>query len=271
LFQLSSRVDVICLGFIVSEAAAGVFNAAYRVVHVLMFLTHLASLAVFPIASRLYRDSRAEHARFAGELVRVAVLVALPAAAGLAVVAPEVIRLLYGPGFEESILVLRLLAGVLAAVIVKIVLDVLLMSADLERARTAIQARLALVNLGGNLALIPWLGVIGAAVTTLVTETVLVILLARRLGATVAVGPIGPSAIAAGLASAAFAVPLALVPLPLAAAVPAAALVYVAVISLFPGIRSGALALLREPAGEPRSPAPAGPAEGASGAERHIL
>ena len=60
-------------------------------------------------------------------------------------------------------------------------LGVWLMAADRVAERTRHQTKALVVNAGGNLLLIPWLGISGAAIATLLSEGLLLALFFREL------------------------------------------------------------------------------------------
>ena len=89
LTQLYTRADVVLLGFFLGTAAAGVYNVAYRVVFILMSVPHYAATAVFPLASRLYTESREEFEELYDRSLSAIVLAGLPIAAGVWLIAEQ--------------------------------------------------------------------------------------------------------------------------------------------------------------------------------------
>ena len=148
-----------------------------------MFISQFAALSVFPLASRLYKNSDRDLAVLYHRTVNLIVLIALPLSAGLWLVAPDFIKVVFGDEFTESALILRILAGLLFLNFLSRTFGVFLMSCDQQVARTKSQWTAACVNVLGNLILIPLLGVRGAAVATLISEALLVVLFAVRLRA----------------------------------------------------------------------------------------
>jgi O-antigen/teichoic acid export membrane protein len=120
------------------------------------------------------------------------------------------------------------------------------MASDKVAARARHQWKSAGMNIAGNLLLVPLLGAAGAAVATLLSESLLVMLYAMELQPMLGWPPLGFALLVAALGTAAFSALFAwLHPLPLAVMIPLAAGVYAGVALLFPGIRAneGRLAL----------------------------
>ncbi len=181
MLRISTRIDVVFLGFILGAAAAGVYNAAYRLVFFLIMISYFIGLALFPLASRLYANSRKELEMLYHKSLCLIVLVGLPAASGVWLVAPDIINLIFGEDFAESALVLRYLAWLVFLAFIKSIMEVFLTSCDRQTERARSQWRATMVNVFGNVLLIPTIGIMGAAIATLISETLLVILFTVQL------------------------------------------------------------------------------------------
>ena len=111
--QLATRIDVVFIGFMLGAASVGVYNVAYRVVFMLLFLPHFGSVAMLPLASRLYKNSQQELENLYHSSLNIVVLIGLPIAAGIWLIAPALIDFIFGKEFVESVQILRLLAVIL--------------------------------------------------------------------------------------------------------------------------------------------------------------
>ncbi len=242
LFQLNSRVDVVLLGVFLGMEASGTYNVAYRVVFLLTFVAHYAGVALFPVACRLFVSSRDDLQKLYERSLEVAVLVGVPASIGLFIIAPDLIGLVFGEAFEASVPVLSLLAWLLVLSGVKNLLGIFLMACDRQPERVRNQSVTAVLNIVLNVALIPWIGILGAVIATLVAEGTLCILHFARIRTTLATPPLLARVAISVFASACFALPPlfgACLPLPLF--LPAAVIVYVAVVGLSRNVRESDL------------------------------
>ena len=112
------RGDDIMIGAFLGTAALGFFNVAFRILQILMeIFTSTINAVAFPVFSRLQGDP-ARIRRALHLATRISSALAFPAFLGLAVFAPEFIRLMFGPDWEPSIDVLQIIAlvGVLRSV-----------------------------------------------------------------------------------------------------------------------------------------------------------
>lgn len=237
-YQLYSRTDVVLLGFLLGAAAAGVYNVAYRVIFLLLFIPHFASVSLLPLASRLYTSSGKELEVLYHRSLRLIILIGLPIASGVWLIAPDLIVLIFGEAFAESASVLRILAGMLFLSFINRTLSVFLMACDRQLESTKSHWTAAWANVVGNLLLIPAFGIKGAAVATLISEAVLVALFAVRLRAVLGWPRIGSRLVMGGVATASFCLPFAFFPsLSLGLMIPASMLVYMGILVLFKEIR----------------------------------
>lgn len=239
LLHLNTRVDVVLLGFFLGAVAAGVYNVAYRIIFLLAFVPQYAANAVFPQASRLYVENRQEFDALYHRYLGLVILIGLPVGAGVWLTAPDVIRIIFGESFAESATVLRILAGVLFLTFVARILGVFLMSSNRQEERMKSLWPVALINVVGNLVLIPAFGVKGAAVAALASEAVLVVLFAVRLRKVLGWPRISSRLAISGVGVTSFFVLFTfLPPLSLFLVIPASALLYSATLVLFKETRT---------------------------------
>lgn len=170
LFILSARIDVILLGFYLGAAAAGIYNVAYRLIFIFMVITHFASVSIFPVASRLFIKSRDDFFAFYQDTLNLLILICIPASFTLWLAAPDIITIFFGAEFEQSILILRILAPLFFLTMMENILATFLMSCEKERERTTGYWLTAWTNISGNLILIPLYGCAGAAIATLISK-----------------------------------------------------------------------------------------------------
>jgi O-antigen/teichoic acid export membrane protein len=250
LTHLYTRTDVVLLGFLIGANAAGLYNVAYRVIFVLMLILQFGSRAIFPQASRLYVDSSNDFKSLYHKFLNVTVLIGLPTAAGLWLIAPKFITLIFGEDFTESASVLRILAPILLLSLVSYIMGIFLMSSDRQVERTKVLGVVACASVIGNLTLILFFGVKGAAVAALLSQLLQVALYALKLRGVVGWPKIGSRLAIGAVGVASFCVPFTLLPsLSLGVVVPASILLYLITLVMFKEIRRneihGALSLLK--------------------------
>ncbi len=232
------RSDVVLLGFLRGAAEVGVYNVAYRVVFLLMYVPHYASLAVFPVISRLYHRRPGQERELVQTALGWMILLGVPVSVGVALVARPLIALIFGPEFQRAAPILQMLAWLFFLSCIRNMLATIMTACDQQAERTRLEALSALIAVAGNLLLIPRYGPLGAAVAILAAETILVVIVVvathrmldlRFLSSRLAISLLGSGALV---------VPAVLLPgLPMVAVIAAGAAIYAAAVLAFPTIR----------------------------------
>lgn len=114
----NTQADNLLIGFFLGTTALGFYVVAYRLLRLMINVsTSVIGSVAFPTFARVQRNEE-RVLRLYYQAIRLAALIAFPAFLGLVVVAPEVTMLVFGPGWEPSIAVMRVLgfAGLVISV-----------------------------------------------------------------------------------------------------------------------------------------------------------
>lgn len=245
LLVFSTRMDVIFLGFYLGVKAAGIYNVAYREIFLFIFITHFAAMSIFPLASKLYMDSRAEFEALYHRSLNVAVFVGIPVTFGLWLIAPNLITLFFGATFTESIAILRILVWLLLLAALENIMAAFLISCDQQIDRAKGYWTATWSNLLGNIILIPIFGMKGAAVATLISRALQVSCYTVKLRPLVGWPRIGRKLAISSLATASFFVPFMFFPTTsILVVVPASILLCCGTLMLFKEVRENEIRLL---------------------------
>lgn len=178
LIGLFFRIDQFVIQPVLGDSAIEQYNAAYSFLNFVLLISPAVTLALFPRMSRHAQDDRprlAREYRFA--------LKALVALSGLIIVgtvwfAPLLVTVLTG-GQDKflpySAIALQVLIFFLPFSFINGVTQYVLIALDKQRLITRAFAVTLLFNLAANLALVPWLGIYGAAFVTVLSEIVLLV------------------------------------------------------------------------------------------------
>lgn len=254
--KLYTNADAVMLTHFKGETAAGLYSVPYKLTFAFQFVPMAFTAAFYPAMSRAYAADRRQLGDLFSHALRALMLVAAPIAAGIAAVAPELVRLVYGEEFAPSILAVQLLILSLLPIFLDFPIGSLLNASDRQMTQTKLMGMATAISVALNLALIPRYGVMGVVVASIVSHVVLLV------GGFIAVGrfldwPAGrfvSLALRSGLAAAAMyaAVVLAKPFLPLPLAVLLGGALYPALAFAF---RAVTLADLKELAAAVRKPA----------------
>jgi len=170
------RADTLILSLMESEAVIGYYGAAYRLFQTTYILADAFVFALFPLFCRLSPVSNEGLAASAQKSLDTLLLLGIAITAGMFMLSDEIVSLLYGPGFAESVPLLRVLSIAIALMYANGIFVQLLLATDRQKrlARTAAVA--AVGNIAVNVALIPAFGALGAAIATVVTELIVICL-----------------------------------------------------------------------------------------------
>ncbi len=165
-------VDSLLIGLTRTSGELGIYAAAYRIVLAGLMLPVIVHGVALPVVSKVIDTDRSATDRVIRGLSGWLMVVALPAATTVAVLARELTDVIYGPSFERSALPLSILVWSLVTVSANVPFAVLMLASRRDRAYLGITVLGVVVNVSLNILLIPAYGYLGAAVTTMISEVV---------------------------------------------------------------------------------------------------
>jgi O-antigen/teichoic acid export membrane protein len=133
LLRAYGTIDIPILQTITNNTTVGWYALAYRLVTIPIFIGSIATRAFFPQFSAHGKPPTAEFSRLVNRAVRLTALVAVPAAAGIAVVASDVVDLIYGPKFAGAVPIMQVLATHIPSAAVGLILGSALVASDRQR------------------------------------------------------------------------------------------------------------------------------------------
>ena len=119
---LFSQSEVIILSLTRGETQVGYYSAALKLVTIWVMLPTSYVTAMFPVLSATYQESRQKATNLQNRSLKYLLAIAFPLAVGMFVTADAIILTFYGPEYQESIGVLRILAWYLPMVFCNMVL-----------------------------------------------------------------------------------------------------------------------------------------------------
>jgi O-antigen/teichoic acid export membrane protein len=170
LFVWLLRLDVTILSLIAGSAEVGLYAAALRLVEGTQFIAWSFSAAMLPWLARTRPLVRARGFELA---LKVITAVLLPVGLGLALFARPIVDLVYGQGYEGSVLPLELLGAMSALYGVQSLASTTFIALDAAWAFGRLLVPVIVVNVALNLILIPRHGAVGAAVAAVSSSAVL--------------------------------------------------------------------------------------------------
>jgi O-antigen/teichoic acid export membrane protein len=163
-------LDSFLLSMMVGNEAVGIYNAAYRLIYVFLFIPNLFITALFPVMSRHFESAKEllklEYQKSFKYLFVVAIFILIYGF----VFADEIILLIYGEKFVLSIIALQTLIWAIPIIFLNALFTNMMNAMNKQRLVTVVVGSNALFNVVLTLILIPNFSFVGASIATVLTE-----------------------------------------------------------------------------------------------------
>jgi len=178
-----NKIDTLILSWLRTSREVAIYSGAYNLILRIISVPFLISRPLFPLISQLADDPAEKESfqRVTQKSIKLMLILAAPLCVGLMVVADKVVYLIFGPEFEPSIIVLRILSCVLL-----FMFPCALASFVVIAVRQQVYLMRSLgVCIGLNILLdlvsIPYIGYYGPCAATLIAEVLFALFLWRLL------------------------------------------------------------------------------------------
>jgi O-antigen/teichoic acid export membrane protein len=162
--------DTVLIGIIKDRHAVGLYAAALAIVAAAQLVPWQISQAIAPVFARTHGADPAGFGEAWEVGLRVVLLIALPTALVIAILARGVLRLPYGVSFTPAATALSVLIWSSPIAAVNSLVAGALLGVGREGWAARVSVGAVVLNLGLNVWAIPTFGIVGAAVVTVVTE-----------------------------------------------------------------------------------------------------
>lgn len=170
-----SRIDVIIISKMLGDYYVGLYSAGFRLTESLSFLPLAFLISLYPLMSRKFTESKESLKKITALAIKFLVTLFLPIATGIFILAQRILGFVYGQDFiiESAVHSLQWLAFASLFIFLNYLLVNLLNSIDREKAVIKIIVIGIVSNILLNLALIPLMGITGAALATFFAEIII--------------------------------------------------------------------------------------------------
>ncbi len=166
------NVDTVIIGLFHEASEVGLYNAAYRLVFNAVGIMGGFMVAITPSLAREHMVDPERVRRWVRVSTHWLMLFTLPAAAGLSLLAPRVVGLLYGAEFSGAAPALAIIAWDIPLMMLLAFYGNVTAAVGLERPAARIYLIASGANLVLNLLFIPAFGIIAASIVTIVTDLI---------------------------------------------------------------------------------------------------
>lgn len=176
LYRAYRRVDILILGFFLGPLSVGFYAIVTNLFYRLDAITRLFMVSLLPSMSRDYSSHRERFSHTLNKALKLQLLIVVPLAIGGFVLARQLIHLLFGSDFEPSVIFFQLLILVIPLRFINRTFTISLTAMDLQKRIVIAMSITVLFNIVANLILIPQYEAMGATITSMASEVMLLIL-----------------------------------------------------------------------------------------------
>ena len=174
LYTIYYSIDVVMLTNIVGDYATGIYNASYKLISVFNLFYSVYGAVIFPVMSKFYKNDESMLLISFEKSIKYLMIIMIPLAIGTMIYSLDMVQLIYGQEYEAAAPVLSILIWTVCLLFTSGACNTLLNASHKEVSVTKIYAIAAVFNVILNLFMIPHFSYIGAAVTTVLSDILIV-------------------------------------------------------------------------------------------------
>lgn len=172
------KMDTIILSILKGSEAVGIYNMAYKIIENVTFFPAMIIGLVLPLFSMYIFTDKEKFRKVADKIAKIFFLIIVPLIVGVMFLSESIIGIIGGSDFIISANVLRLLVLALAFIFFGHFFNTILLSANFQKKLMKVLAFCAVFNISLNFLLIPMYSYNGAAIVSVATEFLVVVLTA---------------------------------------------------------------------------------------------
>jgi len=176
LYTIYYSIDIVMLTHMVGNYASGIYNATYKLISILTLFYSVYSAVIFPVMSKFFNDDESMLLISFEKSIKYLMLIIIPIATATVFYSNDIIHLIYGHKYDAASSVLCILIWTVCLLFVSGATTSLLNASHEEMNVTKIYAIAAVFNIVLNFFMIPQFSYNGAAITTVLSDVLIVII-----------------------------------------------------------------------------------------------
>jgi len=172
MIQIYYNFDILMLGFMKGEEVVGWYNAAYKLIFLVLAFIPIFINVIFPLMSKYHKESPEKLEILISSSTRLLSTVALPLGIGGTLLARPIMGFLYGESFSPGIIGFQILIWSVVIIYMRCTYEQSFLACDQEKRYLFGVVLGAATNIGLNIVLIPYFSLTGAAIATVISEFV---------------------------------------------------------------------------------------------------
>ena len=175
-FQIYDWIEVFLILMFFSKTIVGYYNGALKLTQPLVVFSTVISLAIFPLLARSYKNSKENHSNLFSKFLKYLTVVAVPISVLVFSFSEPIISLVYGSGFEGSVISLQILSWTIIPIYIRIAFSRVLESSDNQSILVKFAGICVIINIILNIFFIYYFSYIGAGIAKIITILLSIVL-----------------------------------------------------------------------------------------------
>ena len=176
LYNIYYSIDIVMLTNMVGNYPTGIYNATYKLISVLTLFYSVYTAVIFPVMSKFYKNDESMLLMSFEKSIKYLLMIIIPLATSTMIYSTDIIQLIYGQQYNPASSVLSILIWTLCLLFISGAANTLLNASHKEVTVTKIYAIAAIFNIILNFFMIPHFSYDGAAITTVLSDVLIVII-----------------------------------------------------------------------------------------------
>lgn len=172
--MIYTYIDSVMLSLIQGNEVVGWYNAAYRLILALLYIPVTINIALFPSMSQFHVSSQDSLRLVTERYFKLMIIIGIPLGAAVTILADNIVILIFGYEYLQSVIALQILIWTTVLTFAGASFIKLLEATNRQLIITKISSICVVVNILLNLVLIPEFSYVGASISTVITEIILV-------------------------------------------------------------------------------------------------
>ena len=180
-YTIYYSIDAVMLTNLIGAYPTGIYNASYKLISVLTVFYSVYIAVIFPAMNKFYKNDEKLLVISLEKSIKYFALIMIPLSIATVFYSLDIIRLIYGTAFDAASSALSILIWTVLLLFINGACTMLLQASHKEMTVTKIYGIAAVFNIGLNLFMIPLYSYNGAAITTVLSDLLILILLSYMI------------------------------------------------------------------------------------------
>jgi len=170
--MLFTNTDILIISWMRSASDVGIYSAAIRIIQTFYLVPGILQFSTLPLISRLAKKNNKRFRTALEQTLGIIFLASIPLSLGGIVLGTQVMTLIFGSAYAAGGLSFKLLAATLMFDFPASIIINALFAYEHQKSLVMSSALGGVVNVGLDLAFIPFWGITGSAIATLIAQAV---------------------------------------------------------------------------------------------------